>query len=124
MRFRFDKVIIRIKISFAVINLYSLFLGFLIMQTSIYGWIDVSRQDGDQWQPTAAYLNDRFIIGWSDTRDLAIDTSTNVYCCRVSTNGHILDTNGILIASGRPEQMVPKVCSGITDWLVIWQEGC
>ena len=107
-----------------MMHFYSLFLGLLVLPTISFGWIDVSKQDGDQWQPTAAYLDNQFIIGWSDTRDLAADTSTNIYVCRVTNNGFILDTNGILIASGRPEQMVPKVCSSIIDWLVIWQEGC
>ena len=124
MRFRFDNAIIRIKISLSMINFYSLFLGLLILQTSAFGWIEVSKQDGDQWQPTTAYLDNQFIIGWSDTRDLATDTSTNTYVCRVTNNGYILDTNGILIANGRPEQMVPRVCPGIADWLIIWQEGC
>jgi hypothetical protein len=107
-----------------MMHFYSLFLGLILLQTSIFGWIEVSKQDGDQWQPTVAYLDNQFIIGWSDTRDLATDTSTNIYACRVTTNGTILDTNGILIAYGRQEQLVPKVCASNSDWLFIWQEGC
>jgi hypothetical protein len=124
MRFRFDNTLNRIKILSVMTHILNLLLGLLILQTSLFGWIEVSKRDGDQWQPTAAYLNNQFIIGWSDTRDLITDTSSNIYACRITSNGTILDTNGILVASGRQEQLVPRVCSSNSDWLFIWQEGC
>ncbi len=99
-------------------------LGIITIFSSTLGWIEVSKLDSEQWQSTVAFYDNHFLVGWTDTRDLLTDSSTNVYACRISNNGTILDTWGINIANSRRDEMVPKICTGIADWLVIWQEGC
>jgi hypothetical protein len=99
-------------------------LGILFLFSSTLGWIEVSKLDSEQWQSTVAFYDNHFLVGWTDTRDLSTDSSTNVYACRITDNGTVLDTWGIMIANRQRDEMVPKICTGISDWLVIWQEGC
>ena len=99
-------------------------LGILTIFSLTSGWIEVSKLDSEQWQSTVAFYDNHFLVSWTDTRDLSTDSSTNIYVCRISDNGTILDTWGIMIANSHRDEMVPKICTGTSDWLVIWQEGC
>lgn len=98
--------------------------GILILLSSALGWIEVSKLDSEEWQSTVAFYDNHFLVGWTDTRDLSTDSSTNVYACRITDNGTVLDTWGLMIANSHRDEMVPRICTGISDWLVIWQEGC
>jgi len=112
------------KIIRTMIRLSSLYFGFLILQTSALGWIEVCKESAEQWQSSVAFYDNQFLVAWTDLRDLPTDSSTNIYACRIATNGAVLDTWGILVASNRRDEMVPRICAGTLDWLVIWQEGC
>ncbi len=103
---------------------HNILLGILIIFSLTFGWIEVSKLDTDQWQSTVAFYDNHFLVGWTDTRDLSTDSSTNVYACRISNNGMVLDTWGIMIANSHRDEMVPRICTGTSDWLIIWQEGC
>lgn len=78
----------------------------------------------DQTLPSVCFNGTDFLVSWTDTRDLATDSSANIYACRVSPGGTVLDPHGFLVAGGRGEQMVSRNCPGQSDVFVIWQEGC
>ena len=87
-------------------------------------YIPVCRETTDQTLPAVCFNGTDFVVSWTDTRDLGTDTSANIYACRVSRSGYVLDPDGIRIAGGREEQMVSRNCQGLSDVFVIWQEGC
>jgi len=85
---------------------------------------DISRAIEDQRYPTVEFGRDCYLVAWQDARDLAIDTSCNIYGCRVARSGAVLDTAGILIWRSRRDDYFPRTAWGGSDWVVIWQEGC
>ena len=78
----------------------------------------------DQIKPAIAFDGTNFLVTWQDTRDLPTDASANIYACRLTPSGIVLDSAGILIAGTREEEFVPAACWGGNDFLVAWQRGC
>lgn len=87
-------------------------------------WIPVCRAAEPQWQPDIAFDGTRFLVVWTDHRDVRTDSSTNIYACRVGRDGAVLDPAGIRIAGGLPNKIEPQVAAGDSGWVVIWQDGC
>lgn len=77
-----------------------------------------------QIMPCADFDGENLIVAWTDLRDVPLNPSTNIYACRVSPAGVVLDSGGILVAGGARDEMLPRVCRGTRNSLVVWQEGC
>jgi hypothetical protein len=105
------------------VRLTAAVLFFAGLVTGAGAWV-VSGAVHDQTKPAAAFDGHNFLVTWQDTRDLATDTSANIYACRLTPSGLLLDSAGILIAGTREEEHVPALCWGGSDFLVAWQRGC
>jgi hypothetical protein len=99
-------------------------LLFIILTSFTWGWIIVSNNDFDQRQPACAFLDNQYLVTWADARAYLTYQATVIYGSRVSSSGSVLNPNGFLVNGGNPDRLLPKVCAGLSDWLVIWQEGC
>lgn len=88
------------------------------------GWIIINNAPYDQRQSSTAFLDNQYLVAWSDARAWQTYQANVIYGTRVSASGTVLNPNGFLINGGYPDRLLPKVCAGNSNWLVIWQEGC
>jgi hypothetical protein len=107
-----------------MIRLKILAMSILILITSGFGWIRVTKATTDERQSSVAWLNNQYLVCWADDRDWAIDSSTSIRGARISTNGIVIDTNSFLIDGGYPDRLTPEMCAGNSDWIIAFQEGC
>jgi hypothetical protein len=84
----------------------------------------VSNAPFDQTSPATAFDGTDFLVTWQDTRNIPIDTSADIYACRLTPSLEVLDSAGILIAGTREEDYVPAVAWGGSDYLIAWHRGC
>jgi uncharacterized delta-60 repeat protein len=79
----------------------------------------------DQQSPRAASDGTNFFVVWLDRRNKAGTdwTQCDVYGARVSSNGYVLDRNGILIASNSMWASPPAIGFDGTNYLVAWQDN-
>jgi hypothetical protein len=82
--------------------------------------IDVSSAAGGQDRPAVSAFGSSFLVAWSDRR--TPNAQGDIFGARVSTNGGVLDPNGIPIATGPNQQGEPAVVWNGTTLLVVWSE--
>jgi hypothetical protein len=99
-------------------------IAILVLSTSAFGWIRVSKAGTDERQSSVAWLNNQYLVCWSDGRDWAVDSAATIHGARISANGNIIDTNSFLIDGGYPDRLLPVVCAGNSDWMIAFQQGC
>jgi hypothetical protein len=97
---------------------------FIILISFAWGWLIISNDNADQRQPAAAFLDNQYLVAWADARSYQTYQATVIYGSRVSYSGTVLNPHGLLINAGNPDRLLPRVCAGSYEWLVIWQEGC
>ncbi len=105
-------------------RIWSILLILTAIALPVQAGFPVCTAKQDQTFPAIAYDSTNFLVTWTDTRDFLTDSSTNIYACRVTPAGQVLDTANILVVGGRRDQMVPRIAMGQDDWFLIWQEGC
>ena len=74
-----------------------------------------------QMRPAVAYNGTDYLAVWEDMRHSS--NSRDVFGARLSSDGTVLDPNGIEIARATGRQTVPSVAALGTDWLVAWQDS-
>ncbi|MFO7675069.1 MAG: hypothetical protein R6X12_01950 [bacterium] len=78
----------------------------------------VSCAEGDQKCPVVASSDSCYLIAWADTRD---GWPADIYAARVTQQGQVLDTAGVLVSSQVAWWGVPAVAGNDTLFLVAWQ---
>jgi hypothetical protein len=73
--------------------------GLVLMAATAQAWFPVSKAEFEQTLPTAAFDGSNYLVAWTDARDLRTDTSVNIYACRITRDGDVLDSAGILVAA-------------------------
>ena len=101
-----------------------LLIALFVITATASGWIVVSKAEADQRQSAVAFHNNQYLVSWADARDISPDSATSIYACRVTNHGAVLDPHGFFISGGINDHLIPEVCAGVSDWMVIWQEGC
>ena len=81
--------------------------------------IPISTAAGNQGYPAIAFNGTNCLAVWEDTRS---GTTGDIYGARISTDGSVLDPNGIAINSSASSQSDPDVASDGTDWFVVWSD--
>ncbi len=79
----------------------------------------VAQQKSAQSQPDVAFDGINYLLVWSDGR-FAQQTGTAVYAARVSSDGTLLDHDGIYLGSGVGENQSLRVAYGDGVFLVTW----
>jgi hypothetical protein len=82
--------------------------------------ISVSTAADYQWQPAAAAAGSNFLTVWQDFRS---DSGFDVVGARATSQGAVLDPEGIVISSARSDQVRPEAGSNGSDYLVAWQDA-
>ena len=73
----------------------------------------------DRYPPAVAFDGDNYLAVWEDTR--RGDTS-DIYGARVSRDGVVLDSAGIVISAGRECEEEPAVAFGGSNYLAVWTD--
>jgi len=83
--------------------------------------IAISTATSTKEVPSVAFDGTNYLVVWMDARNYST-TGTDIYGCRVSTSGTVLDLSGIVISNATNNQYGPKVAFGITSYLVVWED--
>lgn len=86
---------------------------FLIDTGVVYGAAPMN-----QLQPSVTFDGTNYFIVWEDSRS----TDYDIYGTRVSQEGKILDSCGIIISRDLGQQQNPSVAFDGLNYLVVWQE--
>lgn len=70
------------------------------------------------WSPSVANDGNSYLVVWQGDWD-----NTDIYGARISQNGQLLDTNGILISNVANFQLAPSVAFDGSNYLVVWEDG-
>lgn len=73
-----------------------------------------------QERPSVAYGGGVFVVVWQDLRN---GKDWDVYATRVSSDGQVLDKNGILLAGRARSQGAPKVVWDGKTFVVVWMDN-
>lgn len=79
--------------------------------------IRVSDAAGDQFRPRVAFVDSCCFVIWQDSRNGTPD----VYCARVTSAGHVVDTAGIRVADDAGPELDPVLAAGTGQLLAAWQ---
>jgi hypothetical protein len=73
----------------------------------------------EQRFPSVAFDGTNYLVVWQDNRNGDYD----IYGCRITPSGVILDPDGILISTTPNSHQVPAVSFDGTNYLVVWSEN-
>jgi hypothetical protein len=79
---------------------------------------EVSGAEGAQWLPAVAFDDTNYLIVWEDSR---VSGQWDIRAARVSTDGTILDPDGILVTEGDGDQRLPDVAFDGTNYFIAWR---
>lgn len=82
--------------------------------------IPISTVPESQWFPVVSYDGRNYLVAWQDRRNSEYD---EIYCTRVTPQGAVLDTAGILVSFSVKEQWSPAAAFDGRNYLVVWQDG-
>ena len=82
--------------------------------------IAISQASGDQLSTAVGFDGANFLVVWQDDRD---SNGWDIYGARVSPQGAVLDSAGILMSLAANEQSYPAVASDGTNFLVVWADS-
>jgi hypothetical protein len=78
----------------------------------------ISQASSDQYSPAVSYGGMSFLVVWEDHRG----SSADIYGARVTPQGTILDSAGLVISQATNDQNSPVVGFDGADFLVVWQD--
>ena len=80
--------------------------------------IPICALPGDQLTPAVTWDGTQYLVVWADRRD----SVQHIYGCRVTTNGDVLDPQGILISGTTGAQSAPRAAGNGAGAMVVWQD--
>ena len=83
----------------------------------------ISNEIESQRYPAVGCAQDQYCAFWTDHRFYSIDSSSCLYCSRVSTDGSVIDPNGKLLYYDDAAYEMDVAFDG-TNYLVIFRNHC
>ncbi len=84
--------------------------------------IPISSAPNWQQLPAVSFDGNNFFVVWQDYRNFHLTNFSDIYGARVSQNGIILDTNGIIISPWALSQYSPSLVFDGINYLVVWEQ--
>jgi len=81
--------------------------------------IAISTGIDEQRSPAISSDGTNFFVLWSDSRG----DDWDIYGCRLTPGGTVLEPQGIVISTGVNEQCLPAISSDGTNFLVVWSDS-
>jgi hypothetical protein len=81
----------------------------------------ISAATNNRTLPAVAFDGVNYLVVWQDERNSSFDA--DIYACRVTPAGSVLDPNGIAVYSGLKDQLAPDVALNGGNCLVVWQDN-
>ena len=75
-----------------------------------------------QYYPVVTGYPGGYLVAWQDGRNQAT-TAEDVYACRVTTSGSVLDPSGIAVSRAAETQEYPALASDGTNCLIVWGDN-
>jgi hypothetical protein len=72
----------------------------------------------NQRYPSIAFGINNYLVTWADNRN----TDYDIYCCRVDTNGFVLDLDGIAVTNAVENQTLPEIVFDSQNFLLVWED--
>jgi hypothetical protein len=82
--------------------------------------IEISIGAGQKYNPALAFDGTNYFVVWEDGRNSTYDL--DIYGSRVSTQGNVLDPDGINLFLSVYDQVKPAIAFDGTNYLVVWQD--
>jgi hypothetical protein len=82
----------------------------------------ISTAAGDQDFPTVASNGRDFFVVWRDARNIAV-SGYDIYGCRVTGEGMVLDTNGLPLAVSPDWEEAPAIAGNENGYVLVWQSS-
>jgi hypothetical protein len=79
----------------------------------------ISQSAGNQSSPAIAFDGANFLVVWEDDRS----GSGHIYGARVTPQGAVLDSAGLIISQTVDDQYAPALASDGTNFLVVWGDN-
>ena len=86
------------------------------------GGIPISTADNDQLSPAVGFDGRNFLVVWQDDRVSRDPYNEETYGARVTSDGEVLDPDGIGLSIMYASQTYPAVAFDGTNYLVVWQD--
>jgi len=74
---------------------------------------------GSKSDLTTGFGDSLYLVAWAGYRST---TGSDIYCARVSLDGQVLDTDGIVVCNESLSQVYPDVSFDGQNFLVVWQD--
>lgn len=81
--------------------------------------IAISAAVKPQVLPSVAPSGTGYLVTWQDQRNESL-SSKDIYACRVTAPGMVLDPAGIAVSRAAETQKIPQVASDGTNYLIVW----
>ena len=82
--------------------------------------IAISTAAGGEGYPAIAVVDTLCFIAWQDARG---GSSYDIYACRLTRNGTVLDPTGIALSAGPENEQYPALSGSDDCWLAAWQDA-
>ncbi|MEO0009741.1 MAG: T9SS type A sorting domain-containing protein [candidate division WOR-3 bacterium] len=88
---------------------------------NVLGTVAIATLDGWQVYPAVSSGSDTLLVVWQDERDPS--GSADIYGARITSDGEILDPEGIPVSTAEDYQLFPDVVSGNGGYFVVWTDS-
>ena len=81
--------------------------------------LGLSIADDLQDSPKVCFGGGIFLVVWQDARN---GKDWDIYACRVTAEGHVLDPQGILVSNEKHNQAKPQLAWDGKNFIIVWQD--
>ncbi len=84
------------------------------------GGIPISQSPNNRCNPAIAFGGTNYLVIWEESM---LSTYWDIYGCRVTTSGVVIDSTGILVSNAPNSQSFPAIAFDGVNYMVVWQDS-